>query len=68
MYKYIYVSVVFTVLLPRSVIEVHAAACEGGYTAPSVDAPVPCPLCSRTFPPDRIEAHAANCGEAGVCV
>ena len=59
---------VFTVLLPRSVIEVHAAACEGGYTAPSVDAPVPCPLCSRTFPPDRIEAHAANCGEAGVCV
>jgi len=52
----------------KSVIEVHAAACEGGYTAPSVDAPVPCPLCSRTFPPDRIEAHAANCGEAGVCV
>ena len=55
-------------ILSRSVIEVHAAACEGGYTAPSVDAPVPCPLCSRTFPPDRIEAHAANCGEAGVCV
>ena len=57
-----------TPIPPRSVIEVHAAACEGGYTAPSVDAPVPCPLCSRTFPPDRIEAHAANCGEAGVCV
>ena len=64
----IHMFLVFTVLLPRSVIEVHAAACEGGYTAPSVDAPVPCPLCSRTFPPDRIEAHAANCGEAGVCV
>lgn len=52
----------------KSVIEVHAASCEGGYQSGSVAAPVSCPLCSRSFPPDRIEAHAANCGEAGVCV
>jgi len=55
----------------KSVIEVHAASCEGGYTAAApVEQPVSCPLCSRTFPPDRIEAHAANCGTeaSGVCV
>jgi len=54
----------------KSVIEVHAASCEGSFQqGGSMEAPVVCPLCSRSFPPDRIEAHAANCGEAGgVCV
>jgi len=52
----------------KSVIEVHAASCEGSYRSSVESGPVVCPLCARTFPPDRIEAHAANCGEAGVCV
>lgn len=55
----------------KSVIEVHAASCEGSYggTPPGMEQPVPCPICSRPFPPDRIEAHAANCGtESGVFV
>jgi len=48
----------------KSVIEAHAAGCQGlyGVTPPSLKQPVPCPICSRQFHPDMIEAHAANCG------
>lgn len=55
----------------KSVIEVHAAGCEGRYEADRVDMEermVPCPLCSRQFAADRIEAHAANCGDEAVLV
>ncbi|XP_064095190.1 uncharacterized protein LOC135207390 [Macrobrachium nipponense] len=32
----------------------------------SADNGVECPLCSKTFPSDIIEAHASNCGEMGM--
>jgi len=40
----------------RSMIEMHAAGCEGGE-----EAPVDCPLCGMVFPAKRIEQHAATC-------
>ena len=40
----------------RSMIEMHAAGCEGGQ-----EAPVDCPLCGRVFPAQRIEQHVSSC-------
>ena len=40
----------------RSMIEMHAAGCEGGQ-----EAPVDCPLCGMVFPAQRIEQHASTC-------
>jgi len=41
---------------PKSMIEMHAAGCEGGQ-----EAPVDCPLCGMVFPAQRIEQHASTC-------